>query len=96
MWVFEVGNNGPGSALGAEITGITLLQTLGAACTPVITSPASFPLAVGNIAPQTVADVNVTIDFTSCAVNAMFKVTAPESANNGAAKGTIVELNQLH
>ena len=95
IWVFEVGNNGPGSAR-AEITGITLVQTAGAACTPVITSPASFPLVVGNIAPKTVADVNVTIDFASCAVNAMFKVTAPESANNGAATGTIIELNQLH
>jgi len=96
VWVFEVGNNGPGSALDAEITGITLVQTAGAACRPVITSPATFPLAVGNIAPKTVANVNVTIDFTGCAVNAMFKVTAPESANNGAATGTIIELNQLH
>jgi hypothetical protein len=95
VWEFEVGNNGPGSALGAEIANITLVQTLGAACTPVITSPA-FPLLVGNIAPQTVADVDVTIDFSSCPVNAMFKVTAPEFANNGAATGTIVELNQLH
>jgi hypothetical protein len=96
VWVFEVGNNGPGSALGAQINGITLVQTLGAACTPVITSPASFPLPIGNIAPKAVANVNVTIDFTGCAVNAMFKVTAPESANNGSATGTIVELNQLH
>ncbi len=96
VWVFEVGNNGPGSALNAEITGITLQQTAGAACTPVITSPAAFPLAVGNIAPKAMADVDVTIDFTGCAVNAMFKVTATESANSGAATGTIIELNQLH
>jgi uncharacterized membrane protein len=96
VWVFEVGNNGPGSALGAQIDNLTLVQTLGAACRPVITNPASFPLLVGNIAPKVVADVNVTIDFTGCAVNAMFKVTATESANNGAATGTIVELNQLH
>ncbi len=96
VWVFEVGNNGPGSALGAQINSITLVQTLGAACTPVITGPASFPLPVGNIAPKAVANVSVTIDFSSCAVNAMFKVTAPESANNGAATGTIIELNQLH
>ena len=96
VWVFEVGNNGPGSALGAQINNIALVQTLGAACTPVITNPGSFPLPIGNIAPKAVANVNVTVDFTSCAVSAMFKVTALESANNGAATGTIVELNQLH
>jgi len=93
VWVFEVGNNGPGSALGAEITSITLKQTSGAACTPVI--PASFPLLVGNIAPKVIANVNVTINFASCASNAEFTVTAVESANNGAATGTIVKLNQF-
>jgi hypothetical protein len=95
VWVFEVGDNGPGSALGAAITGITLVQTGGAACTPVITNPTSFPLAAGNIAPKATANVNVTIDFAGCASNAAFKVTATESANNGAATGTIVRLNQF-
>ncbi len=93
VWIFEVGNNGPGSALGAEITSITLQQTNGAACTPIVTTP--FPIAVGNIAPQVVANVNVTIDFTGCAATAAFKVTVAESANNGAATGTIVRLNQF-
>jgi hypothetical protein len=92
VWVLEVGNNGPGSALGAEITGITLVQRLGAACTPVIETP--LPLAVGNIAPIVVANVNVTINFTGCPANAAFKVTANETANNGAATGTIVVLNE--
>ena len=95
VWIFEVGNDGPGSALGAEITGITLVQTNGAACTPVITSPASFPLLVGNIAPQATADVDVTINFTGCASTAAFTVTAIEQANDGAATGTIVRLNQF-
>jgi hypothetical protein len=54
-----------------------------------------FPIAAGNIAPQVVANVNVTINFTGCAANAAFKVTANESANNGAATGTIVRLNQF-
>jgi large repetitive protein len=95
VWIFEVGAGGPGSALGAEITSITLAQTNGAACTPVITSPASFPLPVGNIAPGTTANVDVTINFTGCASNAAFKVTAVESANNGVATGSIVRLNQF-
>ena len=93
VWIFEVGNDGPGSALNAQITGMTFVQTAGPVCSPVITTP--FPLAVGNIAPQVVAQVNVTINFTGCANTAAFTVTAPESANNGAATGTIVRLDEF-
>jgi hypothetical protein len=92
VWVLEVGASGPGSALNTEITGITLVQRLGAACTPVVVTP--MPLLVGNIAPKATANVNVTIDFTGCPANAAFKVTAVESANNGAATGTISDLNE--
>jgi hypothetical protein len=91
VWVFQVGNSGPGSALGAELTSITFVQRLGAACTPVIATP--FPVVVGNIAPKATENVNVTIDFTGCPANAAFKVTATESANGGAATGTTSVLN---
>lgn len=93
VWTFEIGNNGPGSALNAQITGITFVQTAGAACTPVVTTP--FPLNAGNIAPGAIANVNATIDFTGCAATAAFTVTAPETANSGSATGTIVRLNQF-
>jgi hypothetical protein len=95
VWIFQVGNNGPGSALGAQITSITFQQTSGPACTPHMASTVSFPIAFGNIAPGAVASAPVTVDFSSCASNAAFKVTAAESANNGAATGTIVRLNQF-
>jgi hypothetical protein len=93
IWEFAMGNNGPGSALGAEITSITLVQTLGPACTPVIETP--LPAQAGNMAPKAVVDVPVTINFTGCASNAAFKVTATESANNGTATGTIILGNQF-
>jgi hypothetical protein len=93
VWVFGVGNNGPGLALNAEITGVTLLQASGPACSPVVAT--QFPLAVGNIPPQGVVQASVTINFTGCDSRAMFKVTAAESANSGAATGTIVRLNQF-
>lgn len=93
VWTFVMGNNGPGSALGAEIPSVRLVQTLGAACTPVILT--QFPVQGGNIAPKGAASVVVTIDFTGCPANAAFKVTATESANNGAATGTIVLGNQF-
>ncbi len=93
VWVIEVGNEGPGSALNTQITSMTIVQTSGPACSPVITTP--FPLAVGNIAPHAVAQVNVTFNFTGCAATASFTVTAFESANNGAATGTIVRLDEF-
>ncbi len=51
-WSFTWTNNGPGTAYGVKMTGLTLQQTAGAACTPVI-NPAQFPLSGGDIArPQ--------------------------------------------
>jgi hypothetical protein len=75
------------------VTSLTLTQTSGAACTPVIVS--SMPVLAGDLAPHATAAVNVTINFTGCAPNAFFKATANLSANGGAATGSIVKLNQL-
>jgi hypothetical protein len=93
VWPVNIGNNGPGAAVGAELTNLTLTQTRGAACTPVITS--SFPIAAGTIAPGASAVAGVTINFTGCAANAFFTVSETMSANGGAASGSATQLNQL-
>jgi hypothetical protein len=62
---------------------LTLTPTSGAACTPVIVT--SMPVIAGNMAPQSTATANVTIDFAGCATNAFFKGPATLSANRGAA-----------
>jgi hypothetical protein len=93
VWPFTIGNNGPGVALGAQITSLTLQETSGAPCTPVISTP--MPASAGDIGPHATSTVNVTIDFTGCPSNAFFKATAILSANGGAATGSIVKLNQL-
>jgi hypothetical protein len=94
VWPIIIGNNGPGVALGAEVAGMTITQTSGAACTPVITSP--MPVVAGNIlAAMGQATANVTIDFAGCPATALFKVTGSLSANGGAAVGTLSKLNQL-
>jgi len=92
VWTATIGNNGPGAALGTQITSFTLAQTSGAACTPVVTTP--MPLTVGDIAPASNATAQVTINFTGCPTNANFTVTAALSANNGAAHGVIRRTNQ--
>jgi uncharacterized repeat protein (TIGR02543 family) len=93
VWTATIGNNGPGWALGTQITSFTLTQTSGTACTPVITT--TMPATVGDIAPASNGTANVTIDFTGCPTNANFTVVVPLSANNGAAHGVIRRTNQL-
>ena len=66
VWVFRVGNNGPGLALNAQITGVTLVQTSGPACSPAVTT--QFPLAVGSVPPQGVVEASVTIKMAAARV----------------------------
>lgn len=94
-WMLNIGASGPGSALNAQVLSISFQQTRGAACQPVIVSPAAFPVRVGNIAPRTQTPLAVVIDFGSCQSNATFTVRVMESANNGASTGSIVRLNQF-
>ncbi len=93
VWSFSITNTGTGSALGAQATSFNLTQTSGAACTPVITSP-TFPASLGDIAPAGSATLNVTIDFTGCVNLAKFTLSMPLTANNGAATGSVVRLNE--
>jgi hypothetical protein len=61
VWVFNIGNNGPGWAMAAQVTNLVFQQTSGAACTPVVTS--QLPALAGDIAPKAFGAANVTIDL---------------------------------
>jgi hypothetical protein len=82
VWTIDV-SAGAGSSNGAQIDGFTLTQTAGAACTPIVTSPASFPLALGDIPANQSASAPITIDFTGCFKTARFNVNIPLAANGG-------------
>jgi hypothetical protein len=86
-------NLGPGAANAANINSMTLTQTSGPACTPMITS--LFPVLVGNIAPSASASGNVTIDFTGCATANRFTVAFTYSANGGVVTGSKTLYNQF-
>jgi len=94
MWPLTIGSNGPGMALGAEISNLVLLQTQGQACTP---SPVihGLPAVAGDLAPYTTGTATLTIDFSGCQSGAIFKATFTLSANAGAATGTVVKYSQL-
>ena len=78
----------------AQIDGLTLTQTFGATCTPIITSPAAFPLKVGDIESHGEASGVATIDFSGCANSARFSAKISFSANDGAAHGSKTLNNQ--
>jgi hypothetical protein len=95
LWTIALTNKSYCPAENAQIDGLTLTQTYGATCAPIISTPASFPLGVGNILPSSTASGTVTVDFTGCPNNARFSATIPFSANSGAASGSKTLNNQF-
>jgi hypothetical protein len=81
-WAIQVSNSGPAAAFGAQVTGIALAQTGGAAYNPAISSV--LPALAGNLAPGVSATLPVTIDFSSCPANAKFTANVALSANGAA------------
>jgi uncharacterized lipoprotein YddW (UPF0748 family) len=93
VWTITLSNSGRETAAAARLTGLTLAQTGGAACSPLVTTPASFPLVLGDIAPGGSAGGGVTINFSGCAAAARFTATIPYGAANGGA-GSATFYNQ--
>jgi endo-1,4-beta-xylanase len=93
-WTVTATNPSSGPAYATQISGFTLTQTGGAACTPVITPPGSFPISLGDIAAGGSANASFTIDFTGCSSIARFTLNMPWSSavyNTG----TLVSGNQF-
>jgi len=65
---------------------MTLAQTFGTPCTPVITS--AFPIPYIFLAPNTSADADISINFGTCPANARFTAVFQFSANSGSVSGT--------
>ncbi|MGB9456599.1 MAG: endo-1,4-beta-xylanase [Bryobacteraceae bacterium] len=80
VWTITASNNGSGTAYATQINGFTLTQAAGAACTPVITPPSSYPVVLGDIASGNSASAAFTIDFTGCANLARFALKMPWSS----------------
>jgi len=94
-WILTVSNTGSGAAQNAQINGLSLTQTYGAKCTPVVAGPASFPLGIGNIAAGNSASGDVTINFAGCAPMARFRADLAFSSNNGIVPGSATFNNQF-
>ena len=80
VWTVTATNGAVGTAYATKITGLTLTQTSGAACAPVITPPSSFPVSLGDIPASGSASASFTINFTGCVTLARFTMSAPWSS----------------
>jgi hypothetical protein len=75
----------------AQITGLTLRQTFGAACTPVIATP--FPVSLGQLLPG-LHPGHIIIDFSGCPAVARFTAVLSFSSSSGSATGSKTLFNQ--
>ena len=73
-------NGDVGTAYATQINGFTLTQVSGPKCTPKVTAP-SFPIALGDLAPNGTASATFTVSIVGCNPNAQWTITAPWSAN---------------
>ena len=80
VWTLTATNGSVGTAYATQINGLTLTQTAGAACTPVITPPSAYPVVLGDIPANGSASAYFTINFTGCPAQALFKLSAPWSS----------------
>ncbi len=73
-------NDDVGPAYATQISGFTLRQIAGPRCTPVVTSSASYPVVLGDIATSGTASASFTVNFSSCHGFADFILRAPWSS----------------
>ncbi len=93
VWAVTFTDNGPGAADNILITGFSLIQQSGAACTPVVST--ALPLNSGSAAPGGQVSTSVTLDFTGCVATARFQLVMPFTANAGGTSGTLTLYNQF-
>ncbi len=94
-WTLRVNNQSFCSAIEAQIDSVTLTQTYGTPCTPVITSPKSFPIKLGDIGAKGSAESEIVINFTGCPSNARFTVKIAYSFDRGTVKKVTTLNNQF-
>ncbi len=81
-WDIAVTNSGLSPAVNADIASFSLIQTEGAACTPVVLT--SIPVSLGTIGASATVIAPMIIDFTSCSLtNTRFNLSASFSADGG-------------
>ena len=80
VWTLTGTNGDVGPAYNTQISSLTLQQTQGKPCSPVITPPTAFPVSLGDIPTSGSASATFTVNFAGCGPQAAFVLTAPWSS----------------
>ena len=80
VWTVTGTNGAVGPAYSTQISGLTLEQTAGRRCMPLVVAPTKFPVTLGDIPASSSASTTVTLNFASCESNVRFRVKAPWSS----------------
>jgi len=80
VWTIKATNPSSESAVATQIDGFSLIQVAGRRCRPVVKTPSTFPVPLGDVAPTSTASATVTIDFSGCSREADFAVLMPWSS----------------
>lgn len=95
VWTITLSNPGQGTAYGAQIAGFSLApQNANPGCRAVVTSPAKFPVALGDLNTGATASASFTVDESGCASWSTFTLTVPYNSTSGANTGTLTLENQ--
>ncbi len=94
VWTIRLSNTGTATASAAQITGATVSQVLGTPCAPPAAVASTFPVAVGDIAPGSSANGQVSFNLSGCDSTARFAVVVRFAANGGAYTGSTTINNQ--
>jgi endo-1,4-beta-xylanase len=73
-------NGDVGPAYTTQITGFTLTQLSGPSCSPKITAPASYPIALGDIPTSGTASASFVVSIVGCNPNSQFTLSVPWSS----------------
>jgi alpha-galactosidase len=92
IWTFELANLGNEEFNGAQLNALTFVQMSGqGSCQPSILT--GFPIAVGNIPPQSFKTFELAVDFSQCSTDARFNTSASYSSDRGAIAGGVVDVS---
>lgn len=73
-------NGSVGPAYNTLINGLTLAQVSGPSCTPTITPPAAYPIALGDIPTSGTASASFTVSIAGCNSSSQFSLSVPWSS----------------
>lgn len=95
-WTLRITNNNAYPVFNVYLYSFNLTHTAGTFCSPVVTSPASFPSLVGSLSPLGYRTIVVRINFSGCGASSRFTADFTFAGNNGANWGSASIPNQAY